>query len=173
MEYATFSSFNWANSFRNLPRLSSSRRSSASSQKIHSPVAWRRLSLRAAAKLSTQGKSKTRAPKPAASSLVLSVEPVSTTIISSTRSRAEPRQAGRFASSFLTITHKDTPGRFAVRRGVAGVGTEAVMCRLSRRIGFVRNSRSRASTTSAAWPQVKRARMCSQPSFPCARASSG
>src|SRR5262249_29219198 len=43
-------------------RFVSSRRSSASSQKIQSPPAWRRPSLRAAAKSSRQGKSWTRAP---------------------------------------------------------------------------------------------------------------
>ncbi len=40
-----------------------------------------------------------------------SVEPVSTTTISSTRSAAESRQAGRLSSSFLTIMHSETRGR--------------------------------------------------------------
>ncbi len=75
--------------------------------------------MRAAAKSSTQGKSNTFAPKRAAISLVRSVEPVSTTTISSTRSAAEARQAGRFSSSFFTIMHSDTRGR---RRGRATTG---------------------------------------------------
>src|SRR5262245_30244433 len=50
----------------------------------------------------------TRAPKLAATALVLSVEPVSTTTISSTRWAAELRQAGRFSSSSLTIMHSET-----------------------------------------------------------------
>ena len=63
---------------------------------------------------------KTRAPKRAATSLVRSVEPVSTTTMSSTRSAAEPRQFGRFASSFLTIRHRETRGRWPLADGATG-----------------------------------------------------
>ena len=89
------------------------------------PVACRRLSLRAAAKLSTQGKSKTRAPKPG-NLRVRSVEPVSTTMTSSTRSAAEPRQAGRLSSSFRTIMHSDTCGRRPAAGGRRLAGGQAV-----------------------------------------------
>src|SRR5262249_6881435 len=44
-------------------------------------------------------------------SFVRSVEPVSTTMTSSTRSATEPRQAGRLSSSSRTIMVSDTPGR--------------------------------------------------------------
>src|SRR5262245_15178935 len=108
--YAAYFPESPRNSFASLSRLAPSIRSSASSQKNHSLLAWRRLSLRAAAKLSTHGKSKTCAPCRTAISFVASVEPVSTTMISSTRSATEPRQSARFASSFLTIMHRETVG---------------------------------------------------------------
>src|SRR5262249_15682571 len=54
-------------------------------------------------------KSNTGAPQAAAIALVRSVEPVSTTITSWNRPAAEARQAGRVASSFLTIRHSGTP----------------------------------------------------------------
>jgi hypothetical protein len=69
----------------------------------HCPLAWRMDSLRAAEKLSGQGRSKMRAPCCWAISLVESPEPVSTTMISSTRSRTEARQRPSVAASFLTI----------------------------------------------------------------------
>src|SRR5262249_10745612 len=47
-------------------------------------------------------------PPAVAASRVRSVEPVSTTIISSTRSATEARQADRFASSFLAIIHNES-----------------------------------------------------------------
>jgi hypothetical protein len=106
-----------------LRRLSSSRRSSASGQKTQSPAACLRDSLRASAKLSYQGKSKTLAPKEAATSLVRSVDPVSTTIISSTRSAVEARQSGRLASSSLTIMHNDTR-----RRTLGAAGRPGAAC---------------------------------------------
>src|SRR5262249_24742442 len=59
--------------------------------------------MRAASKSSHQGKSKTRAPNWAAISLVRSVEPVSTRMISGKRSAMERRQFGRAASSFLAM----------------------------------------------------------------------
>src|SRR5437660_5115433 len=68
------------------------------------------LALRAAEKLSIQGKSTTFAPKPAATSLVLSIEPVSTMTTSSNRSAADLRQSGRLSSSFLTIMHRENRG---------------------------------------------------------------
>ena len=52
----------------------------------------------------------------AATAAVASVEPVSTTTISSTRSATDPRHAARWASSFLTIMHKETRGRSVGRR---------------------------------------------------------
>src|SRR5579875_2545175 len=103
MTYAVLSLPKPASSWRSFARLASSRYSSASSQRSHCPAAWRIDSLRAAAKLSHQGKSKTRAPYCPAISLVLSVEPVSTTTISSTRSRTEARHRPSAAASFLTI----------------------------------------------------------------------
>ena len=54
---------------RSRVRLFASTRSSASSHITHGPVAWRRLSLRAALKLSGQAISKTRARQSRASSL--------------------------------------------------------------------------------------------------------
>jgi hypothetical protein len=62
--------------------------------------------LRAEAKLSTHAKSKTRAPSDDAASLMRSVEPVSTTIISWTSSAAERRQDG-LSCSFLTIRQSE------------------------------------------------------------------
>ncbi len=97
-----------SNSVRSFARFTSSIRSSASIQKIHSPVACRMHSFRAAAKSSHQGKSKTLAPKLAATSFVRSVEPVSMTMISLTRSAADCKQPGSAASSFLTIKAKET-----------------------------------------------------------------
>ena len=67
----------------------------------------RRVSLRAAAKSSPGELVHPRAEARAAST-VRSFEPVSTTMISSTRSAAAPRQAGRLSSSSLTIMHRDT-----------------------------------------------------------------
>jgi len=121
-------------------------------------VAWRSDSLRAAAKLSTQANWNTRAPKPAAISRVRSVEPVSTTMISSTRSVAEARQSGRFASSSLTIMHSET----RIRRAGA-----------SRRTGRSRSASSRRSTESAACSQVRWSRTKALAAAPLARASSG
>src|SRR6516165_376246 len=83
-------------------------RSSASSQKIHSQLAWLTLSLRAAAKSSHHGKSWTHAPQCRATARVASVEPVSTTTISCTRSATVARQAARLASSSRAIMHKET-----------------------------------------------------------------
>jgi hypothetical protein len=91
--------------------------SSASNQKIHGERACRTLSLRAAAKLSIQGKSNTPVPSPAASSRVRSVEPVSTTIISANRQDKGPRQAGTLRSSFLTIMQSETGGGVMVPHG--------------------------------------------------------
>ena len=63
----------------------------------------RKVSLRAAAKLSHQGKSNTRAPRSAATSRVLSVEPVSTTTISSASPWTESKHRPSDCSSLRTI----------------------------------------------------------------------
>src|SRR5258708_6465304 len=94
------------------------------------------LSLRAAEKLFTHGKSNTRAPKLTATSRVRSLEPVSTTIISSTRPDTDCRQAGRLSSSFFTIMQRDTRERSVLEwrgEGVpcAGLGVE-IISRVSR-----------------------------------------
>ena len=99
-----------AKSARSFCRSSSSSRSSASSQKIQSPVAWRSDSLRAAAKSSTQGNSKTRAPRRAAIARVRSVEPVSTTIISSTRPAAGAEALGQIRL-FVLDDHAERDAR--------------------------------------------------------------
>ena len=67
------------------------------------PVARASAALRAAAKSSTQTKSKTCAPNDRAISAVRSVLPVSTTTISSNTPRTDSRQAERFFSSSRTI----------------------------------------------------------------------
>src|SRR5262245_24777151 len=108
IRYAAFSSCKLANSRRNRSRFSSSSQWSQSSQKIHSPLARSMLSLRAAAKSSRHGKSKTFAPYCEATPFVRSVEPVSTTIVSCTRSAAEPRHLGSRCSSFLAIRQRET-----------------------------------------------------------------
>ena len=69
-------------------------------------MAWRRLSLRAAAKSSRQGKSMTLAPCWAAISFVASVEPVSTTMISST-SVGHRAQALAQAVRFVLDDHRE------------------------------------------------------------------
>src|SRR5262245_19196789 len=83
-------------------------RSSASSQKTHSPAACRKLSLRAAEKSSHQGKSKILDVNRAATSRVRSCEPVSTITISSKSAATGVRHSARFASPFLTIMHSET-----------------------------------------------------------------
>src|SRR5579884_1573648 len=75
---------------------------------IQSPRACFKDSLRAALKSSHQGKWKTRAPASRAMSSVLSLDPVSTTMVSSTEPLIEFRQRGRLASSSRTIRHAET-----------------------------------------------------------------
>ena len=82
------------------------RTSSASSMMIQSPVACFRDSFLAAAKSLIQEKSKIFSVNFLAISLVLSVLPVSTMIISSTNPWMERRQRSKFCSSFLTIIQR-------------------------------------------------------------------
>ena len=71
-----------------------------------SPVAASKDTLRAAEKSPSHSWCRTRAPWLSAISTVRSVEPVSTTTISSTASRAASRQRPIIASSSLTIMHR-------------------------------------------------------------------
>ena len=71
-----------------------------------SPVAASKDTLRAAEKSPSHSWCRTRAPRRSAISTVRSVEPVSTTTISSTASRAASRQRPSIASSSLTIMHR-------------------------------------------------------------------
>jgi hypothetical protein len=102
---------------RSFSRLASSSRSSASIQKIHLPVACRKHSFRAAAKLSAQGESNTFAPKLAEISRVRSVEPVSTTIISPAIPATDARQSPMFASSFFAMMQMLTVSKGSGVRG--------------------------------------------------------
>jgi hypothetical protein len=70
-------------------------------------VARASAALRAAAKSSTQTKSNTRAPNSRAISRVRSVDPVSTTTISSNNPATDDRQFGKLACSSFTITVND------------------------------------------------------------------
>ncbi|MNT32072.1 hypothetical protein D3C72_1679340 [compost metagenome] len=81
-----------------------------------SEVAKSKLALRAAEKSSHQAKWPTLAPNDSAIATVSSVEPVSTTTISSTWPRSEAKQRGRFAASSLTIKQAETVGRRAPKR---------------------------------------------------------
>ena len=82
--------------------------SSASSHIMKGFVAWENASLRASEKSSCHGKSYTLSVKRSATSLVASVEPVSTMMISSIASRTLSRHTGRLFSSFLTIMQSDS-----------------------------------------------------------------
>ncbi len=63
--------------------------------------------LRAAAKSSTHAKSNTRAPNACAISFVRSVDPVSTTTISSKSPATDDKHFAMLASSFFTIMVKE------------------------------------------------------------------
>ena len=82
--------------------------SSASRYITQSLVAASSEMLRASAKEPFQGKSITLAPNDRAISAVRSLEPVSTTIISSTASRTASRHPGSISSSSLTIMHSES-----------------------------------------------------------------
>ena len=86
--------------------------SSASIRKIHSPHAASKLSFRWYEKSLRQGETITVAPYRLQISTVSSVDPVSTTTISSTRSTIDPRQRARLCASSLTIKQADRVGRF-------------------------------------------------------------
>ncbi|MNS62214.1 hypothetical protein D3C72_952670 [compost metagenome] len=86
-----------------------------------SELASARLALRAAEKSSHQAKRPTVAPNDSAMATVSSVEPVSTTTISSTHPCKDARHPGRFFASSLTIKHADTVGT----RGVSHPSTMA------------------------------------------------
>src|SRR5690242_4912848 len=79
----------------------------ASSRRRPGPVTWRTDSLRAAAKLSDQGRSKTLVTCRSEMSLVLTEELVFTTMISSTMLWTESRQFAIVAVSCLTIMVKE------------------------------------------------------------------
>jgi hypothetical protein len=88
--------------------LAASMTSSESIQKIQRPRAWRSDSLRAAEKLSHQGKRNRRAPRAAAIFGVSSLEPVSTTMISSTQGRMLSRQARMVRALSRTMMQTDS-----------------------------------------------------------------
>ena len=75
---------------------------------IQSPVALSIETLRASAKEPFHGKCTTLAPNDSAISTVRSVEPVSTTIISSTTPRSGSRHPGSISSSSFTIMHSES-----------------------------------------------------------------
>src|ERR1700727_2638315 len=80
--------------------------SSASRYMTQSPVAASKETLRASAKDPVHGNSMTLAPNDSAISTVLSVEPVSTMIISSTAPATAARQRGSICSSSRTIMQR-------------------------------------------------------------------
>ena len=73
---------------------------------IQSEVAASKETLRGSANEPVHGCSITRAPNERAISIVASVEPVSTTMISSTAGRTASRQRGSICSSSLTIMQR-------------------------------------------------------------------
>ncbi len=81
--------------------------SSASSHRIQSPVAASIETLRASANEPFHGKWTTRAPNDSAISTVESVDPVSTTTISSTAGAAAWSERGSISSSSLTIMQSE------------------------------------------------------------------
>ena len=91
--------------------------SSASSTSVQRRVASASDSLRAQPKSLRHSRTITFAPNSRAISTVRSVEPVSTTLISSTTSHTLRRHSARKRSSFFTIMHKLMPAGNCSRSG--------------------------------------------------------